>query len=114
MQFLSTYQWILVTILMALQIGDIWTTYYVLKKGGRELNPIAVKAMEILGVLPGLIAIKIVFIAITAYYLYGYRFSPDYFITYPLYGLIAFYFYVVVVNNGRIVMKKIAKEKNQR
>lgn len=42
-----------------LQAGDIVTTQYALSRGGRELNGLAAKAMGKLGIIPGLLALKL-------------------------------------------------------
>ena len=42
-----------------LQAGDIVTTQYALAHGGRELNKLAAKVMDKLGVVPGLLAMKL-------------------------------------------------------
>ena len=42
-----------------LQAGDIATTQYALAHGGRELNKLVAKVMDRLGVMPGLLAIKL-------------------------------------------------------
>jgi len=83
--------------LVALQFGDIWTTQYALRniRGAVESNPIVKKAMDSLGVLSGLFAIKAPFIAILIFY------------PLPLWALAAitaFYVYVVG-NNARIILK---------
>lgn len=46
---------ILIAVLIALMLVDMWTTYRILGAGGRELNPIARKLMELWGVKPALI-----------------------------------------------------------
>jgi hypothetical protein len=84
-------------VLVALQLGDIWTTQYALQniRGAVESNPIVKKAMDKLGVLGGLFAIKTPFIVILIFY------------PLPLWALAAItalYVYVVG-NNARIIFK---------
>ena len=49
---------ILFLFFVLLQLGDIYTTYRILKCGGRELNPVVAKLMDKIGRLNGLLAIK--------------------------------------------------------
>lgn len=53
-------------ILLAGNILDTWSTRRLLAAGGRELNPIARAAIERLGVVGGLVAVKIPQVAIVA------------------------------------------------
>lgn len=43
----------------ALQAADTYTTYIILSRGGRELNPVMRMIMEEVGVLPGLVVCKV-------------------------------------------------------
>lgn len=52
-------EYILLTGLLLLQYGDVWTTYRLLERGGRELNPIVAWPIKRLGLLPGLLAVKL-------------------------------------------------------
>ena len=52
-------EYTLLAILLLLQYGDIWTTYRLLAKGGRELNPVVAWPIRRFGVLPGLLAVKL-------------------------------------------------------
>ncbi len=58
----------LLVVLALLQILDIYTTYNILKLGGRELNPILNKLFDKVGVIPGLIVPKSIYIGILMYY----------------------------------------------
>ena len=88
---------VLLYVLTALQLGDIWTTQYALRniKVAKEANPVVRKLMDMLGILGGLLVLKVPFIVLIR--------TP----TLPMWlmlGLIAFYGYVVV-NNTRIILK---------
>lgn len=45
--------------LVILQGADIWSTWRVLAAGGRELNPVVAEFIARLGLLPGLVAVKL-------------------------------------------------------
>ena len=88
---------VLLYVLTALQLGDIWTTQYALRniKAAKEANPVVRKLMDKLGILGGLLVLKVPFIVLI------------WTSTLPMWlmlGLIAFYGYVVV-NNTRIILK---------
>lgn len=88
---------VLLYVLTALQLGDIWTTQYALRniKVAKEANPVVRKLMDKLGILGGLLVLKVPFIVLI------------WTSTLPMWlmlGLIAFYGYVVV-NNTRIILK---------
>ena len=88
---------VLLYVLTALQLGDIWTTQYALRniKVANEANPVVRKRMDKLGILVGLLLLKVPFIVLI------------WTSTLPMWlmlGLIAFYGYVVV-NNTRIILK---------
>jgi len=88
---------ILLGVIVALQLGDIWTTQYALGniKGATESNPVVKKAMDLFGVMGGLFAIKAPFIAFVLW-------API-----PLWALvlIATLYVYVVGNNARIILK---------
>ena len=88
---------ILLGVIVALQLGDIWTTQYALSniKGATESNPVVKKAMDMFGVMGGLFAIKTPFIAFVLW-------APM-----PLWALflIAALYVYVVGNNARIILK---------
>ena len=88
---------ILLGVIIALQLGDIWTTQHALSniKGATEANPIVKKAMDKFGVLGGLCAVKGPFIALVI-------FMP--LSTWVLAAIVALYVYVVG-NNARIILK---------
>lgn len=52
-------EYILLAGLLLLQYGDIWTTYRLLAKGGRELNPVVAWPIKKFGLLRGLLVIKL-------------------------------------------------------
>jgi len=54
----------LVYSLVALQIADLATTLYILRRGGRELNPLLVKLQGVLGLCGAIIAAKAVVVAL--------------------------------------------------
>lgn len=54
----------LVTLLVALQIADAWTTVVILQRGGRELNPLLCRLMDKIGPLPALVLSKLTVIGI--------------------------------------------------
>ena len=88
---------VLLYVLTPLQLGDIWTTQYALRniKVAKEANPVVRKLMDKLGILGGLLVLKVPFIVLI------------WTSTLPMWlmlGLIAFYGYVVV-NNTRIILK---------
>lgn len=88
---------VLLGVIVALQLGDIWTTQYALRniRGASEANPVVKKAMDMFGVIGGLFAIKAPFIALILW-------APM-----PLWALVlitALYVYVVG-NNARIILK---------
>lgn len=49
----------LLTLFILLQYADGYTTYRILKRDGRELNPILAKLFDQFGWLPSLIVIKV-------------------------------------------------------
>lgn len=53
-------QTILLIVFVCLSVCDVLTTLQILKKGGRELNPIMKWAMDKLGTLPGLLLPKVI------------------------------------------------------
>jgi len=50
--------WNMAVLLTVLQAFDGWTTWSILKAGGRELNPVLVKLIEVVGVVPALVVVK--------------------------------------------------------
>ena len=86
---------VLFYVLTVPQLGDIWTTQYALRniKVAKEANPVVRKLMDKLGILGGLLVLKVPFIVLI------------WTSTLPMWlmlGLIAFYGYVVV-NNTRTI-----------
>lgn len=52
-----------------LQMADAYTTYVILSKGGRELNPVMRVIMDRMGVLPGLLICKILLCVAVWFYI---------------------------------------------
>ncbi len=48
----------ILALFILLQYADGWTTYRILKRDGRELNPVLAKLFDQFGVFPSLIVIK--------------------------------------------------------
>ena len=46
-------------LLCALNLADIYTTHRILGRGGSELNPLMAKLFARVGVLPGLLLVKV-------------------------------------------------------
>ena len=88
---------VLLYVLTALQLGDIWTTQHALRniKGAVEANPVVKAAMDKLGVIGGLLAIKAPVIALFWFYPIP---------TWALAVVVALYVYIVG-NNARIILK---------
>jgi hypothetical protein len=57
MQYLN---YVLFLILVALQAADAYTTWRVLRAGGRELNPALRLLMDRIGIVPALAVVKLV------------------------------------------------------
>ena len=57
--------YLLTTLVIILQIGDMMTTMYVLNNGGRELNPVMAWVFSKVGVLAGL-SIKAILVSALA------------------------------------------------
>ena len=49
----------LLALLLLLQYGDTWSTYRLLNKGGRELNPVVALPIRRFGTLRGLLIVKL-------------------------------------------------------
>lgn len=88
---------ILLCVFTALQLGDVWTTQYALRNiaGATEANPVVKAVMDKLGVVGGLVAIKLPVIAL--FWLFP---IP----VWALALIVALYVYVVG-NNARIILK---------
>ncbi len=54
--------------LIALQVLDCMSTVLVLGKGGKELNPIMARLMDAMGVVPAMVAIKLLLIGFVWHY----------------------------------------------
>lgn len=48
----------LISLLVVMQVLDFWTTYYILSRGGRELNPLLAKLFDKVGEKRGLLIAK--------------------------------------------------------
>ena len=56
----------LVALFVALQVADVVLTVAILRRGGRELNPVARRFMAALGIVGGALALKAVVAAVVA------------------------------------------------
>ena len=57
----------LLFIFILLQIADCLTTIYILKNGGREANPLLAWLFDKVGMIPSLIAMKLITIGVVAW-----------------------------------------------
>ena len=57
----------LLFIFILLQIADCLTTIYILKNGGREANPVLAWLFNKVGMIPSLIAMKLITIGVVAW-----------------------------------------------
>jgi hypothetical protein len=89
--------WFLLTILIILQIADIYTTKRIIAdKGGKELNPIMKDIINKFGLLPGLIGIKTIVMIFIATVFFA---APNtIIIPILLFAIILIYVYVVYKN----------------
>jgi uncharacterized protein YacL len=88
--------YILLGIFAALQIGDAWTTIKALSnKKGVEANPILAWLFDKIGLVTGLVLIKVVAIGAIGYLIYS---TPPTLVTFILVVLNAIYGYVVYLN----------------
>lgn len=89
----------LFVLFVLMQAADVLTTYIILSRGGREVNPVVALAIEKLGLLNGLYAVKI---PLTV--LLGYVAFTD---LLPWWGLVlpCLIYVPVLVNNIREVTK---------
>jgi hypothetical protein len=91
--------YILLAIFIALQAGDFYTTYTILKTGkGRELNPILVWVFNKIGYTAGLAIFKGLAVAVG---IYAAQFLNGYYVLIPLIALYAW----VVWNNYKVLAK---------
>lgn len=58
---------ILLIAIAVLQAADIYTTHRILAAGGRETNRFVDALLRAVGVLPGLLAVKAVFLSVLCY-----------------------------------------------
>lgn len=64
---------LLLALLMALQIADVCTTYFVISRGiGHEANPIMLWMLDSFGLLPGLLIPKAAMLSLVGLYLLAY------------------------------------------
>lgn len=57
--------------IVALQLADAYTTYQILRAGGRELNPITRALISHFGLVAGLSLVKLTLIILVGVFLYG-------------------------------------------
>lgn len=84
-------------ILVALQAADAYTTWRVLRGGGRELNPVLRVLMDRIGIVPALAVVKLVAVLFVGLFLLEHAVI--------LLGLIAVYV-LVVWNNWQQLRKR--------
>lgn len=88
---------VLLVLLVVLQLADFWTTYHLLARAGRELNPVVRWAINRFGLVPGLALAKgLVILALVVGALTGQL---------PVWSLLALcslYLVVVVRNFGQL------------
>ena len=53
----------ILALFILLQYADGWTTYRILKRDGRELNPVLAKLFDQFGAFPSLIVSKVTYVA---------------------------------------------------
>jgi hypothetical protein len=93
--------YILLAVFIALQAGDFYTTYTILKNGkGREGNPILAWVFDRIGYTTGLVIFKGLCIAVG---IYAVQFSNSFYIFVPVIAL-----YTWVVWNNYKVLKATA------
>lgn len=100
---------LILILLVICQLLDIWSTYNILKLGGRELNPVMKFIMDKLGLLPGLILFKGIFILFIIYYYLNLKTitNTDY-----IFVSIITIFYAYIIRNNILVLRSM-KEKNK-
>jgi len=97
--------WILFTILIILQIADIYTTKRIIAdKKGIELNPIMKVIINKFGLLPGLIGIKTIVMFFVG--LVAFNISNVFIVSASLFVMVLIYVYVVYKNFK--VLKKLS------
>ena len=87
--------------LIALQVADLLTTYYILKNGGREVNPVLIWLAELTKTFTNakwawLVIAKVVGAAVSVYVAYGSELA----------SILLLIFYVVVIANNLVVLNK--------
>ena len=91
-----------IIILVALQVADLLTTWYAIRKGGgREANPVLIKLAEFTKLFTNakwawLVIAKVVGAAVSVYVAYGSE---------PA-SILLLIFYVVVIANNLVVLNK--------
>jgi hypothetical protein len=91
--------YILLAVFIALQVGDFYTTYTILKKGtGREANPILAWVFDKIGYVVGLAIFKGLAIAVGVY---AAQFWNGYYVLIPAVALYTW----VVWNNYKVLTK---------
>lgn len=102
MDNLSQYQTPLLVALGFLQLVDAGTTVAILKKGGKEMNPLLDKFMKKIGAVPALVVVKAAILAFL--YFIGPAVSPQILV-------IALLGYVAVIGNNLYQLKKFKSKK---
>jgi Domain of unknown function (DUF5658) len=89
----------LTVLLLLLQVSDVGTTAYALKRGiGAEGNPVVAKLIKAMGIIPGLLMVKALLLGPVIYIAY----TRDY--TQALIVLVVIYA-AVVINNVVVIRK---------
>lgn len=99
---LSNYQTTLLVALGVLQLIDAGTTVEIIKRGGKEMNPLLDKLMKKVGVIQALIVVKAAVIAFL--YFIGPEVSPQIL-------AIALFLYIAVVGNNLYQLRKFKSKK---
>lgn len=103
MDYITIINLILSPIFMLLQAFDFYSTWRILRGGGKELNPIMAWVFNAIGVVKGLIATKASIGAITLYVMYYFKDSLAVTIGLTISNII--YFFLVYLHN----MKELKK-----
>ena len=92
----------MILIFVILQLADVCTTLYALDRGGREVNPIMLRAFAVAGPAPALIVVKLCLIGLV----YAAAIN-GWLLPYVLEGFCLFY--VGIVANNLYQIRKLTK-----
>jgi uncharacterized protein YacL len=99
MNYITIINLVLAPIFILLQAFDFYSTYRVLRSGGKEKNPIMDLLFNAVGVVKGLILTKTLMGVMTLYALYFYRGTVE--VTIGLTIANAIYILLVYINNSK-------------